>query len=121
MFEFPVLDNHVHLQPRGRNVEGVKDFLKAGGTHLIVSHMPYQEAPVRSAEDFRSAYGITLRMVEGARSAGAGAFATLGPYPVQLLELAEAMRREAGSDQGVVAMRSERDQARPVPPKVEAR
>ncbi|MBP8685545.1 MAG: TatD family hydrolase [Methanomassiliicoccales archaeon] len=94
MFEFPVLDNHVHLQPRGRNVEGVKDFLKAGGTHLIVSHMPYQEAPVRSAEDFRSAYGITLRMVEGARSAGAGAFATLGPYPVQLLELAEAMPLE---------------------------
>ncbi|MHC1710519.1 MAG: TatD family hydrolase [Methanomassiliicoccales archaeon] len=91
MFEFPVLDNHVHLQPNGRNVEAVKDFLKAGGTHLIVSHMPYHETPVRSADDFRKAYDITLRMTDLARSAGAIAFCTVGPYPVQLLELTETM------------------------------
>lgn len=91
MFEFPVLDNHVHLQPNGRNVEAVKDFLKAGGTHLIVSHMPYSETPVRKAEDFQVAYDITLKMTELARSAGAGAFCTVGPYPVQLLELTEIM------------------------------
>ena len=91
MFEFPVLDNHVHLQPNGRNVEAVKDFLKAGGTHLIVSHMPYHETPVRSVDDFRKAYDITLRMTELARSAGAVAYCTLGPYPVQLLELTETM------------------------------
>ncbi len=91
MFEFPVLDNHVHLQPNGRNVEAVKDFLKAGGTHLIVSHMPYSEMPVRKIEDFRRAYEITLRMTELARSAGAAAYCTVGPYPVQLLELTEIM------------------------------
>ena len=91
MFEFPVLDNHVHLQPNGRNVAAVKDFLKTGGTHLIVSHMPYYEIPVRSADDFRKAYEVTLRMTALARSAGAVAFCTVGPYPVQLLELAESM------------------------------
>lgn len=91
MFEFPVLDNHVHLQPNGRNVEAVKDFLKAGGTHLIVSHMPYHETPVRSVDDFRKAYDITLRMTDLARSAGAIAFCTVGPYPVQLLVLTETM------------------------------
>jgi len=91
MFEFPVLDNHVHLQPNGRNVEAVKDFLKAGGTHLIVSHMPYSETPVRVVDDFRTAYDVTLRMTELARSAGAVAYCTVGPYPVQLLELAEIM------------------------------
>jgi TatD-related deoxyribonuclease len=94
MFEFPVLDNHVHLQPNGRNAEAVKDFLKAGGTHLIVSHMPYQETPVRTAEDFREAFDVTLRMTELARSAGAVAHCTVGPYPVQLLELAETMPLE---------------------------
>lgn len=93
-FDFPVLDNHVHLQPAGRNVEAVKDFLKAGGTHLIVSHMPYPEAPERSADDFSRAYEITLRMVGMARSAGAVAFATVGPYPVQLLELVKEMPLE---------------------------
>jgi TatD-related deoxyribonuclease len=91
MFEFPVLDNHVHLQPNGRNVEAVKDFLKAGGTHLIVSHMPYHETPVRFVDDFRMAYDTTLRMTDLARAAGAVAFCTVGPYPVQLLELAEIM------------------------------
>lgn len=94
MFEFPVLDNHVHLQPNGRNVEAVKDFLKAGGTHLIVSHMPYSETPVRCADDFRNAYEVTLKMTELARSAGAVAYCTLGPYPVQLLELVERMPLE---------------------------
>lgn len=94
MFEFPVLDNHVHLQPSGRNVEAVKDFLKAGGTHLIVSHMPYHETPVRSAVDFRRAYDVTLRMTELARSVGATAYCTVGPYPVQLLEIAEIMPLE---------------------------
>jgi TatD-related deoxyribonuclease len=91
MFEFPVLDNHVHLQPNGRNVEAVKDFLKAGGTHLIVSHMPYHETPIRVVDDFRKAYEVTLRMTELACSTGAVAFCTLGPYPVQLLELTDVM------------------------------
>ena len=94
MFEFPVLDNHVHLQPNGRNVAAVKDFLKTGGTHLIVSHMPYYETPVRSVDDFRKAYDVTLRMTELARSAGAVALCTVGPYPVQLLELVEIMPLE---------------------------
>lgn len=93
-FEFPVLDNHVHLQPSGRNAEAVKDFLKAGGTHLIVSHMPYQETPVRKADDFQRSYEVTLRMTELARSAGAVAYCTVGPYPVQLLDLAETMPLE---------------------------
>jgi len=94
MFDFPVLDNHVHLQPSGRNAEAVKDFLKAGGTHLIVSHMPYSETPVRSGEDFLKAYEVTLRMTELARSAGVVAYCTLGPYPVQLLEMTEMMPLE---------------------------
>jgi len=93
-FDFPVLDNHIHLQPSGRNAEAVKDFLNAGGTHLILSHMPYSEAPVRRSEDFTTAYEITLRMAEKARSAGAVTYVTVGPYPVQLLELAEIMPME---------------------------
>ncbi len=97
-FPFPVLDNHVHLRPSGRNVEAVKDFLNAGGTHLVLSHMPYEEAPIRKADDFTTAYGITLRMAEGARAVGARTFVTLGPYPVQLLELVERMPLEKATE-----------------------
>ncbi len=91
IFDFPVLDNHVHLQPSGRNAEAVKDFIKAGGTHLVLSHMPYSEVPIRAPSDFSASYDITFRMAERARSAGAVTYVTVGPYPVQLLELAQHM------------------------------
>jgi TatD-related deoxyribonuclease len=56
--------------------------------------MPYEEAPIVTANDFSKAYGITLRMADRARSVGVRTFVTLGPYPVQLLQLAERMPLE---------------------------
>ncbi|HVM45576.1 MAG TPA: hypothetical protein VM582_06535, partial [Candidatus Thermoplasmatota archaeon] len=38
---FPIWDNHFHLDPAGRLVEAVKEFERAGGTHLMVVHKPY--------------------------------------------------------------------------------
>jgi TatD-related deoxyribonuclease len=86
----PVLDNHVHLHPQGHNVEAVKEFAKAGGTQLILSHLPYEEVRVRSAEDFPRSYEITLKMAERCRSeTTVGIDVTVGPYPVLLIHLAE--------------------------------
>jgi TatD-related deoxyribonuclease len=87
----PILDNHVHLEPvRGRNVEAVKDFAAQGGTHIIVSHLPYEEIPVRSADDFRKSFEVTIATVERVNAeTQVKAFATVGPYPVELLQLAE--------------------------------
>jgi TatD-related deoxyribonuclease len=53
--------------------------------------MPYEEAPILKASDFTEAYEITLRMADKARSAGVKTLVTVGPYPVQLLQLAERM------------------------------
>ena len=87
----PILDNHVHLEPvRGRNVEAVKDFAAQGGTHIIVSHLPYEETPVRSADDFRKSFQVTITTVDRVNAeTQVKAFATVGPYPVELLQLAE--------------------------------
>jgi TatD-related deoxyribonuclease len=86
----PILDNHVHLQPQGHSVEAVKEFAKAGGTHLILSHLPYEEVRVRSAADFPPSYDITLKMAERCRSeTTVGVDVTVGPYPVLLIHLAE--------------------------------
>lgn len=92
----PILDNHVHLEPcKGRNVEAVRDFARAGGTHLIVSHLPYDEARVHSAADFRKGYDITVSMVERINSeTGVKAYATVGPYPVELLRLEKRLGLE---------------------------
>ncbi|MEE9152182.1 MAG: TatD family hydrolase [Thermoplasmata archaeon] len=88
----PILDNHVHLQPNGRNFEAVIEFQKAGGTHLIVSHLPHKGHKITKGEDFKAQYDITLKMTELARKkTDVKIFVTLGPYPVELLRLSERM------------------------------
>jgi len=87
--KIPVLDNHVHLEPvKGRNIEAVREFERHGGTHLIISHQPYDEAPVREADDFRGSFDITIGLKDRANGeTGVRAHATVGPYPVELLGL----------------------------------
>jgi len=88
--QVPILDNHIHLQPQGRNVEAVKEYQKAGGTHLILSHMPYDQVQVHSVEDFMLSYDITIGLAERCnRETSVKVFCTVGPYPVLLLPLAE--------------------------------
>jgi TatD-related deoxyribonuclease len=86
----PILDNHIHLQPSGKNVEALRDFSKAGGTHVVLSQLPYDEVRIREEKDFRSSYQITIDIAERARrETDVGVFVSVGPYPVLLLSLAE--------------------------------
>jgi len=87
--DIPILDNHVHLDPfKGRHVEAVKDFEKLGGTHLIISHMPYEERPVKDIDDFRACYDITIALKDRVNAeTNVRAHATVGPYPAELIEL----------------------------------
>lgn len=92
MSPLPILDNHIHLQPNGRNFKAVNDFQKAGGTHLIVSHLPQKGHKIKKGEDFKAQYDITVEMVELSRkNTDVKIFVTLGPYPVELLRLSERM------------------------------
>ena len=85
----PILDNHAHLDPfKGRHVDAVKEFEKAGGTHIIISHMPYHELPVRSADDFERSFDLTVGVVQRVNEeTTVKAFATVGPYPAELIDL----------------------------------
>jgi len=85
----PILDNHAHLEPyRGRNVDAVKDFERQGGTHIIISHLPYSEIPARSVEDFRRGYDLTISSKDRVnKETGVRAYATVGPYPGELPKL----------------------------------
>lgn len=96
----PILDNHIHLDPfKGRNVEAVKEFEKLGGTHVIISHMPYDELPVRSSEDFQRAYDITVTLKERVNAeTGVRAYATVGPYPGELVNLERIHGLEGAKD-----------------------
>ena len=85
----PILDNHIHLDPfKGRNIEAVREFEKLGGTHVIISHMPYEELPIRRFEDFQKVYDVTVALKERVNEeTGVRAYATVGPYPGELVDL----------------------------------
>ena len=104
--DVPILDNHVHLEPsRGRNIDAVRDFERAGGTHLIVSHLPYREAPVGRPDDYRRSFDITVSMVDRINSeTSVKAYATVGPYPVELLRLEKRFGLEDAKDIMVAGM-----------------
>lgn len=81
-----ILDDHMHLDPRGQREEAVKRFLRAGGTHLILVNKPYDDV---EAGDFQKEYEVTLSLADRARSVGAKVFVALGPHPVELAIMAE--------------------------------
>jgi len=81
----PVLDNHLHLDPRhGRGIEAVKDFSRVGGTHLLVVNKPSWHLGVEADEpdDFRAVFEETLAAVADATAVLPGrAWPVLGVHP----------------------------------------
>ena len=83
-----ILDNHMHIRPSGLGVEAIKRFEKHGGTHVIISHMPYEDVAINCGDDYRRQYKITLKMVRLVNEkTSVRAYATLGPYPGDLPKL----------------------------------
>jgi TatD-related deoxyribonuclease len=90
--ELPILDNHLHLDPNGAGEKAILDFQRAGGTHIILSHKPYSQAPIKKADDYKKAFEITLNLADTVRKeTNVKVYVTLGPYPVELLWLSETM------------------------------
>lgn len=99
MTDFPILDDHIHLQPNGQNVEAVKEFQRAGGTHLILTHLPHKGYRISKSEDWYAQFDVTVHLAEQAsEDTDITIFVVLGPYPVQLVRMAEHMPLEKGVD-----------------------
>ena len=95
----PIFDNHIHLRPEFRGVEAAKDFERAGGTAILLTHSPYADIPIRRADDYDRAYAKTLAMAEAVRrGTSLQVFVALGPYPVELIGLRDNMGLEAAFD-----------------------
>lgn len=89
----PVLDNHLHLDAENRGVEAVKEFSRAGGTHLLVVNKPswhvLGEVP-SSADDFRPVFEETIRLVNAATDELRGrAWPVLGVHPALISRLVD--------------------------------
>lgn len=81
----PVLDDHLHLDPRhGRGIDAVDDFVRLGGTHLLVVNKPSWLLGVEAEEpdDFRAVFEETIDTVADATEALPGrAWPVLGVHP----------------------------------------
>ncbi|WP_247001412.1 TatD family hydrolase [Halosolutus gelatinilyticus] len=83
--ETPVLDNHLHLDPdNNRGIDAVRDFARAGGTHLLVVNKPSWHLGVEAetGEDFRPVFERTIEIVDDAAAELDGcAWPVLGVHP----------------------------------------
>jgi len=90
-----IFDNHLHLRRDGRFLDAVKEFKKAGGTHLVLCQCPMPSVVIRE-KSYASCYRETLQMAEEIRAEiDVGVFVTVGPYPVDYLKLCEIFGRES--------------------------
>ena len=89
----PVLDNHLHLDPRhGRGMDAVDEFARSGGTHLLVVNKPsWHLGPVPADEaDFRAVFDETIETVDAAADRLDGtAWPVLGVHPALVSQLVD--------------------------------
>ena len=96
-FPFPVTDNHIHIDPmNGRGAEAVKDFRRAGGTHMMLVTKPSWSLGVHPSggEDFREVFDMTLAVAEMIRDNGVTVFPVLGVHPAEIGVLTRRMPLE---------------------------
>jgi len=93
MYDGPVLDNHLHLDPvNGRGAEAAAEFADAGGTHLNVLNKPSWNlvGEVDGADGFRETFDITIEVTEAADGILPGrAWPVLGVHPALISRLVD--------------------------------
>jgi TatD-related deoxyribonuclease len=89
-----IFENHLHLRRDGRYIEAVKEFAKAGGTHLVLTQYPMPEQ-VLAEKSYVSIYNDTLRMTDEIMAAvPVKVYAVVGPYPVDFITFQESLGRD---------------------------
>ena len=93
MYDGPVLDNHLHLDPvNGRGVEAAEEFADAGGTHLNVLNKPswHLVGEVDGAAGFRETFELTVEVTAEADEVLPGeAWPVLGVHPALVSQLVD--------------------------------
>ncbi|MDR3075270.1 MAG: TatD family hydrolase [Candidatus Methanoplasma sp.] len=103
--KIPVYDNHVHMDPAGRNVGAAKEFEAAGGTGMTLVTLPYRQVQITKGEDFGRSYGITFSMADRTKEATClEVNIAVGPYPVLIIPLSERFGIEKAEEMMIEGM-----------------
>lgn len=91
--KIPITDNHMHIDPRARGLDAVKEFQRSGGTHIILVTKPSWSLgiAVRKSEDYLAVFDETVEIALKIREIGVGAFPILGIHPAEISKLTEYM------------------------------
>jgi TatD-related deoxyribonuclease len=92
--EFPVTDDHIHIDPvNGRGIEAAKDFFRAGGTHLFLVSKPSWSLSVypSGTVDFTTVFDTTIQVARKIEAIGIVVFPVLGVHPAEISRLIERM------------------------------
>ena len=100
--KFPVLDDHIHIDPRnGKGIEAAKEFKRAGGTHICLVSKPSWSLGVHPecGEDFSQVFeetvSIALKITE---ETGIVVFPILGVHPAEITVLTQRMEPEKAAE-----------------------
>ena len=103
-----IWDNHFHVDPfKGLFLEAVKQFHRAGGTHLVVVYKSASDYGFkgRSAEDFMKAMDFHIGLVERInRETPVRAFAVVGVHPAEFDYLARQKGLEYAKNEVMKAL-----------------
>jgi TatD-related deoxyribonuclease len=100
----PVLDAHIHLDPKGEPERAVERFLEMGGTHLLIVHKPYHHLETLDVVGYERSFKVTIEMCRLANGLGARAWCVIGPYPGELPHLAGRMGLEKAEELHIRAL-----------------
>ncbi|MGB9929701.1 MAG: TatD family hydrolase [Methanosarcina sp.] len=89
--KIPITDNHMHIDPRARGLEAVKEFKNSGGTHIILVTKPSWSLGinVKKPEDYLAVFDETIELASKIKEMGIGAFPVLGVHPAEISRLNE--------------------------------
>ncbi len=83
----PILDDHMHLNPSGRCLDAVREFARAGGTHIVLVSLPPWSLgiDIYAPDDYRKVFEKVLKIAQRAGEAEkVKVFVVLGVHPAEL-------------------------------------
>ncbi len=93
----PIIDNHFHLNRKGRFLSAAEDFKNAGGTGVVLVHCPNFSSPPTTPKGHRDSYFDTILMAEQVREkVGINVRVVLGPHPAAFAHQFELWFEEDG-------------------------
>jgi TatD-related deoxyribonuclease len=98
--QIPITDNHMHIDPRARGLEAVKEFKNAGGTHIILVSKPSWSlgVTVKKPDDYFIVFDETVEIASKIKEIGVVAFPVLGVHPAEISKLTEYMELQEAAE-----------------------